>query len=133
MLDLKVDITESGAKKLNSYTYKKALSNILDVLIKETYTVMEEKGVGVAGGTTPSGGAPKGKVKGGNLRQSLMIDKSAELDKKITSDAPYWGYVVYGTSKMPPNDFPKRATDKVVKKSVIDELVKKELSSQGVL
>jgi hypothetical protein len=133
MLDLDVDITDTGAKKLNSYTYRKALDNVLDVLIEEIYTKMEEKGVGVAGGTTPSGGAPKGKVKGGNLRQSLMIDKSTELDKKITSDAPYWGYVVYGTSKMAPNDFPKRASDKVVKKSVIDALVKKELSSQGVL
>ena len=128
-MQVTVDLTPSGVKKLSPAVYKKLLSNTLDDACLEAERYMGNTGTGVKGGAEPSGGAPRDT---GYLADSINSDLSNPAVKSVSTKAPYWVYVVFGTSSIKPNNFPKRAWGDVLKKKVVEESVNKQLHILGL-
>lgn len=128
-MEVTCHITQSGAKKLSPEVYNKLLSNTLDDACLEAESYMGNTGTGVKGGAEPSGGAPRDT---GYLSDTLNADLSNMFTKSVSTKAPYWAYVVYGTSSIKPNNFPKRAWDDVIKRKVVEESVNKQLHILGL-
>lgn len=138
-------LTRSGEFKLSSSTYEKLLSLAMDNLCLEIERNMKEPGFsvsalkkstekkGTGGGVTrmdPWGGAP---VDTGRLKGAITSELSNPTLKLIkTPNIEYAGYVIDGTSKMAPNNFPKRAYTKAHKNNAEARAVEKAKNSIGL-
>ncbi|MGN1186594.1 MAG: hypothetical protein ACI4RQ_06295 [Methanobrevibacter wolinii] len=145
MFGFKVDITSSGMEKLSQKTYTAILSEVLNLITDEAEHEMKKPGFSVAalnktmndkgtsGGVTrvaPWGGAP---VDTGHLKASIVSDKGSSLVKYIkTPNIEYVNYVIEGTSKMAPNNFPLRAIDALNQNKIADKAVDNVLQERGL-
>lgn len=120
-MEIEVEIQESFYDKV-SEEWQDVISESLNEIAKQAYNYIMEPGVGVADGHgkgTPSGGAPVGKYPkgsgktGGTLRTGHQLNLNARLSKQITNQVEYAPYVINGTSKMNPNNYPLRAFQKL--------------------
>lgn len=75
------------------------------------------------------GGAP---IDTGALSAATTSDLREQLKKYLRNNMEYWIYVVYGTSKQKPNDFPKRAAERVISEGWIDIIVQQKLKERGI-
>lgn len=120
MSNFSVDITFSPSyfKKLGlkGKPYEDALSHAIDHAIHDAETICRKE-------------AP---VDTGNLRQSINQNKPEPLKGELLSTgAPYWVYVNYGTHKMAANPFVTRTANKVVPK--FRRYIREELENEGLL
>lgn len=130
MLGFKIDISGSGMEKLSQKTYSAILSDVLDHITDEAVHEMMKPGEGVAGGKNPSGGAP---VDTGNLRGSIVSYKGNPHVKYIkTPNVEYVQYVINGTSKMAPNNFPLRAIEALEQNQTTTKALDLALQKRGL-
>ena len=138
-------LTRTGELKLSNSTYEKLLSQAMNDICLEIERNMKEPGFSVASlnknmakkgtgeGVTrvdPWGGAP---VDTGRLRGAITSELSNPTVKLIkTPNVEYAGYVIDGTSKMAPNNFPKRAYDKAHKNNAEARAVEKAKNGLGL-
>ena len=107
-----VDITINASfeKKVNPDNYKAAIQ---DTLAESTERIMEEF----------QNECP---VRTGNLRDSRSVE-IGEMSSSIHNSAEYAGYVIYGTSRMSPNNYPQRAWNTIVSQGIIKQILSKKL------
>lgn len=70
-------------------------------------------------------------VRTGNLRDSHDVEVN-EFEASVTNSADYWEYVVYGTRRTPPNNYPERVRNNLVSGNVINDSFRNELLNQGI-
>ncbi len=117
VLKLILEVTPEFERKMNT-NWQQVLSDILDELLEESYDYITNPGVGVKGGAEPSGGAP---VDTGNLISNHEINKTDQLEKTISNNTEYAKYVINGTSKTPPNDYPQRTIENIENQNSIQK------------
>lgn len=158
MIDVEIKLTSSFHKKLSPSSYEKIGESVLKGSSRKTHEYVQTEGVGVAGGKTPSGGAPvwKGNPKmttyyPGYLKDNHYIDNSKKGISNIISKAYYAPYVINGhvvgmykknqrvlgkrrkgTTHVPPNPYHKRSVDKAIREGVVKEEFRTALKEQGL-
>lgn len=135
-LTLKVEFSDSYYKKLglrNGSSYEDALDRSIDHALSEAENIIKREVP--RPGHSMSRSTPPYKPTG-NLQRSIHKSKKGKCSGELRSNARsngvlYWGFVQFGTSKMPANPFVTRTAYKVAPK--LKEYLHEELSSMGVL
>ena len=96
-LDIKVDFTESFNRKLNSMSYVEACSDTIQQVTQELLTEVKNE-------------CP---VRTGNLRDGHFTSTTI-LQGNIHNTVEYAPYVIYGTSRQSPNNYPQRASNTIL-------------------
>ncbi|MBR3139707.1 MAG: hypothetical protein IKF11_02415 [Methanobrevibacter sp.] len=110
MINIDVEIKDSFHKKLNHSKLEKAVELGLDHAIQECENTCRIE-------------AP---IDTGNLRRSIKKHNAGKGVRELrATDAPYWVYVQFGTSKMKENPFVTRTVTKVGPK--IPKYIKQEV------
>lgn len=109
-------------------------SDILEDIADDVYENIMKEGVGVYGGTNPSGGAPvwigdpkRTTYYPGALKESHNKNYERKDLKKITINRSifYVDAVINGHDKVKPNPYHKRALDTTIKSGVVNEIIQK--------
>lgn len=114
-MGVEITINESFTRKTNPELYIQAIS---DTVGEVTQRTMEE-----CQAECP--------VRTGNLRDSHAVEIE-EMSASITNSAEYWMYVVYGTSRQSPNNYPQRAWNTITSQKLIEEIFKTKLNENGI-
>jgi hypothetical protein len=131
-------VKPSFNRKVNA-DWTDVISDTLNIVCQTGEKYCKEPGVGVAGGASPSGGAPIGKYPngsgkvGGTLRRGHHSDLSNPKEKMVKNNTEYWPYVVFGTSKMSPNDYPTRVVERIDKEDIYKKALLLTLRKKGIL
>lgn len=109
-MGLDIIINSSYNNKVNPDNYAKAIQ---DTLSESTERIMEEF-------------QKECPVRTGNLRDSHSFE-IGEMSSSIHNSAEYAGYVIYGTSRMSPNNYPRRALNTIVSQGVIKQILNSKI------
>lgn len=115
-LDIKVELTDSYYRKLNSMTLVEACSDT----IQELTTRLEEEC------------RKECPVQTGNLRDG-HFSSTTILQGNIHNHVEYAPYVIYGTSRQAPNNYPQRARNKVILSNTIQSVLEEHMRDKGLL
>ena len=115
-LDIKIDFTESYRKKMNSMSYVEACSDAIHEVTEELLQEVKNE-------------AP---VRTGKLRDG-HFSSTTILQGNIHNHVEYAPYVIYGTSRQSPNNYPQRALNKVMANDKIVSVLNSNLRSRGLL
>ena len=107
MIKINIEFTDEYQRKMN-INWEDILSQLNEKAIENIYNYIITPGDGVKNGNQPSGGAP---VDTGNLINNHYIKNNSKLEHTIENNTEYVQYVINGTSKMAPNDYPERAKE----------------------
>ena len=114
-MGVEITINDSYTRKVDTSIYQKAMSET----VEETATrAMEECQFECP-------------VRTGNLRDSHEVEIN-DMSASITNSAEYWVYVVYGTSRQAPNNYPMRALNTISSQQIISTIFKDKLIENGI-
>ncbi len=134
-MDIEVKINDSFYKKCGN-NWKTICSECLNEVTLTAYNYIMESGVGVRDGKTPSGGAPVGVYEdgktGGTLKAGHQLNLGSSLSKQITNNVEYVPYVINGTSRMKPNNYPLRAFNKLRTNGDMTRVTREVLHKYGI-
>ena len=127
MMTMEVKLNSSFYKKLNQAAVKAAEK----VTIRNTTLEAERRCKIQAPG--PGNQLPGTTYKAvGNLRRGHSSEISDE-EGLVKNSQKYWVYVVYGTSKMPARNYPKKIVSELSSENYISRTMISELKKQGVI
>ena len=115
-LDIKVEFTDSFYKKLNSMNMVEACSDTINEITDELVEECKAE-------------CP---VRTGNLRDGHFSSKTI-LQGNVHNHVHYAPYVIYGTSRQSPNNYPQRAKNKVATSDKIHSKLEEHLRERGIL
>ena len=115
-LDIKVDFNESYYRKLNSMSMVEACSDTIQEITQELLTEVKSE-------------CP---VRTGNLRDGHFTSTTI-MQGNIHNNVEYAPYVIYGTSRQSPNNYPQRALNKVMANDKIVTLLEDNMERHGLL
>lgn len=145
MIDVKVELTDSGKHRLSLQPYKNIKEKLIKEVTEEIYDYIMMGGLGSRKGRTPSGGAPVWEVRADNdptdaipreLLESHRI-KTLKTKGEIYSTSSYASDVIdgirsdywvskYHTAKQGhPNPYHKRAVDTILASNVVSDNLKR--------
>lgn len=140
--------TATTKQKTSQKTFEKVLANTVKKTSEELLKYIQEEGVGVSKGQTPSGGAPvwQGDPKldhnyPGFLRDTHYIEQRSWNYSEIKTYADYVNYVINGhiigwsdgMVNIPPNPYHKRAFDKLSNGKKLDKFLEDSLRDEGLI
>lgn len=133
-ISLNVSFSDSYYKKLGlkGPVFENAMSDAIDHILHDAETIIKKEVPRPGHSMSTTGYQPTG-----NLQKSINKDRPDKTSGRLLSNARsknnhlYWGYVNFGTSKMPANPFVQRTVKKVAPKA--EEYVVDELKNAGVL
>ena len=127
MIDIQVEIEPSFRKKINHAAVKRAEAET----IKNTTLEAEKRCKVQAPG--PGNQLPGTKYKAvGRLRRSHSPHIS-ETEGQVRNSTNYWRYVVFGTSKMPARNYPKKIVNQLSSEKYMTRTMLTSLRRQGVI
>ena len=115
-LDIQVDFRESYYKKLNSMSLVEACSDTIQEVTNDLLNECRKE-------------CP---VRTGNLRDGHFTSTTI-MQGNIHNNVEYAPYVIYGTSRQSPNNYPQRALNTVMSNDKIVTLLNENMRRKGLL
>ena len=115
-LDIKVDIAESFNRKIDTTNLLEACSETVQTVTRELEQACRDE-------------CP---VRTGNLRDGHFTSTTA-LQGNVHNHVHYAKYVIYGTSRQAPNNYPQRAKNRVADSGKIASILQENLQKRGIL
>ena len=115
-LDIQVNFTDSFNKKLNSMAYVESCSEAIEEVTNDLLEEVKSE-------------CP---VRTGNLRDG-HFSSTTILRGNIHNHVEYAPYVIYGTSRQAPNNYPQRAYQKVMADDKIISYLIANMKAHGLL
>ena len=116
MIEIKIDYNDSFYKKTNPNTYIQAISETIEFVTSQFVEGCKDE-------------AP---VRTGQLRDG-HYSKVNGLEGYVCNNVEYAKYVIYGTSRQAPNNYPARVAKKMNIGETSRSLFEQSLITQGVL
>lgn len=116
MFDIKITYNDSFNKKTNGRLYQDCLHDCIEYTTTEFMEACKDE-------------AP---VRTGNLRDGHYV-KVTGLNGIVGNDVEYAKYVIYGTSRQAPNNYPSRVVSRLNISGEVQSRLQESLITNGIL